>query len=128
VHTRELVDIRTDNEANHLVVSLTGGLKFLLCVSNGFVNVQAVEVNRSLLVTLGMTIVEHDVGNLNKWKLHAYLILMLKNDVCCLHIQLIHCAPTSLCHLLMHTFSCDVSSFVRTLGPHARIAHLATLA
>jgi hypothetical protein len=52
---------------NRSIVPPTRSLKFLLCVPEGFRDVQIMEVNRSLLAILGVTKVEHDLGILDGW-------------------------------------------------------------
>jgi hypothetical protein len=67
ISTIELIGKRTNDEVDCSIVSPTRGLKFLLGVPEGFRDVQIVEVNCSLLATLGATKVEHDLGILDRW-------------------------------------------------------------
>ena len=50
---------RTDDEADLVVIPISRGLEFLLCVLEGFRDIKAVKVDRSFLLDLGTTEVEH---------------------------------------------------------------------
>ena len=108
---------RTNDEAGNFVVPQYDRLKFQLCVFESFIDVQTVEIDRSIGAALtpqrDQILVRMALESRCDWP--QYLVLLIKDGRRRLFVQTLHCTVARSSILFMHSFGTEVTPFTRLL-------------
>ena len=117
-----LAERRTDDEADLVVVPISCGFKFLLCVLEGLRDIKTVKVDRSFPLSLerqnlSMTLVPR--------RMATYLVILPEDDLRRPLIQILHLTLVSHSVVFMSLFSLVITILTQALSQIARSVHLA---
>jgi hypothetical protein len=111
----------TDDEADLVIVPISYGLEFPLCVLEGFWDIKAATIDRYFLLDLAR---QRLSTTLVPRRMATYLVILPGDDLPRPHIQILHLTFMSHSVVFMSLFGLVITTLTRALGQIPRHMHL----